>query len=85
MTHFVKINGEMHKMESAKFTFRRAGRYIRRWHKFVTGIIGGILVTVCLSAAKILDVISAIGSAAVRRIEQQGMLCDARVLRTRAC
>ena len=37
MTHWEPVNSVMLKMENAKFTFRRAGRRIRRWHKFVTG------------------------------------------------
>ena len=77
MTHWEPVNSVMLKMENAKFTFRRAGRRIRRWHKFVTGLIDGVLVTVCVCAAKMRDVIESFGLDVVRRIEHQTMLSDA--------
>lgn len=85
MTHFVKINGKTVEMKNAKFEYLPGGRRIRRWHRFVTGLIDGVLKTVCLGIALIANVIAEIGADIARRIEQQRMLMDARVLRTRAC
>ena len=80
-THWVKINGETYKMKDSKVTFLPAGRRIRRWHKFVTGLVRGVMTTICLGCAKMFEVVESVGLDVIRRIEQQGMLTNARILR----
>jgi hypothetical protein len=84
--YIAKINGATYILNNAVVFYRRAGRAVRRWHKFVRGVANGILYTLCQGIANIGDVVRNVASEKMQAVEkmdsalsQQRMLLDAAI------
>jgi len=62
MAAIVKINGKTYHLESATIIYRRAGRHRRAWHKYVRGLVDGLVMTICLHVARMADVLKNVGA-----------------------
>lgn len=87
MAHIVKINGVTYIMENATVFYRRAGRRVRAWHKYVRGVVNGIIKTVCLHAVRAAAAMLDVGRDLVRAFDKlddmksrQAILMDAALM-----
>ena len=85
--HFIRINGKSYTMHDAVVFYRRAGRTVRRWHKFMRGWVQGKLVTICLHIASAVEIAQNVASETIAvlagtddAISRQRILMDATIL-----